>query len=75
MDEGRIFADKLSRGEQLDIGAVVFAGDYHWRNASWLLKLRVCFFGKRRDIMHLGALSHIRWWRGQPYLVSIREAV
>lgn len=69
-----IAADQLSPDDQRAVGTIVLAGEYLWRHAGRLLRLRVCLFGRRADVTHLGMICRIHWWRDQPYLVSIREA-
>lgn len=70
----KVLADRLAKGEQLQIGTLVLLADDLWRQAGWMQQLRVWLFGRRRDVVHLGTECRLHWWRGQPYLISIREA-
>lgn len=56
------------------IGSVVLVGDYNWRQGPMRAALAAWLFGRRERFVHLGLRCTVAWWRGQPYLISLREA-
>lgn len=58
----------------LHIGALVLLGADHWRAAPRYERVAVWALARRDRFDHLDTRIVIGWWRGRPYLVSIREA-
>lgn len=56
------------------IGAIVLVGDYNWRDGPWLPATMAFLFGQRQRFEHLGMRCTVAWWRGDPYLIWLREA-
>lgn len=57
----------------LSLGTMVLLAADYWRAAPWHKRLAVWALGRRERFEHLGTRLTIGWWRGRPYLVSIRE--
>lgn len=55
-------------------GAKVLVGDYNWRDGPKLPSLAAFLFGRRERFEHLGMRCTIAWWKGEPYLIRMREA-
>ncbi len=53
--------------------AKVMLGNLWWQDAGLGTVLCVLFFGRRETLIHLGTEAHLRWWRGRPYLVRLRD--
>lgn len=58
----------------LAYGAKTLVGDHNWKEAGLMETIRVLIWGRLEVFEHLGMRITIRWWRGKPYLTSIREA-
>jgi hypothetical protein len=58
----------------LSIGTVVLVGDYNWRKGLLWPSLCALVMGRRQRFTHLGMGCTVAWWRGQPYLIRMREA-
>lgn len=58
----------------LEVGAKVMMGDRNWQAAGPLELIAALLFGRREEITYLDMVCTIRWWRGSPYLSSIRRA-
>ncbi len=56
------------------VGAIVLVGDHNWRKGPFWPALCALLFGRRERFVHLGLRCSVAWWRGQPFLVRVREA-
>jgi hypothetical protein len=56
--------------------AILLAGDWHWRKGPRWKAFCARLLGRREEfVTHLGDVAHIAWWRGQPYLIDLSDAV
>ncbi len=55
------------------IGMLNLAANAHWKAAPWYTRAAVWLFGRHELVEHLGMRFRIGWWRGKPYLVTVRE--
>lgn len=57
------------------LDAILLVGDWRWRKGPRLPALAAFLLGKRQTVRtHLGDVVRLAWWRGEPYLISYREA-
>lgn len=61
--------DDLARG-----ALILVAQDNYGRAGLWTIAAAWAL-GRKRRIDHLGYSALVGFWRGQPYLLSFREAV
>ncbi|MCR9273229.1 MULTISPECIES: hypothetical protein [Mameliella] len=55
------------------VNAILLVGDHHWRKGpKWRAALAWCLGRREVFVTHLGDAAKVRWWRGEPYLVSLR---
>lgn len=52
---------------------LTIAANANWKNAGCLLRATVWIFGRHERFVHLGWQLRISWWRGVPFLLSIKE--
>jgi hypothetical protein len=60
-------------GYDLSQGGKVLVGDHNWRQGPFLGAAAAFLFGRRERFVHLGMRCTLSWWKGCPYLISIRE--
>lgn len=60
--------------QDMAYAAQVLVGDENWRRGPWRPALAAWAFGRRTRFTHLGMRCTVAWWKGQPYLVGMREA-
>ncbi|TNF21861.1 MAG: hypothetical protein EP318_06205 [Rhodobacteraceae bacterium] len=58
----------------MSYGAKVLVGDDNWRYGPKLPALAAFLFGRRERFEHLGMRCTVAWYKGQPYLIHMREA-
>ena len=63
----------VTRDEHLRYAETVFTAHTNWDDAPWLTLLAVLLFARRERIVQLGWRVTIGWWRGAPYLISMKE--
>ena len=57
----------------LALGAIALVGDHNWRRGPKWRAALAFLFGRWQRHEHLGMRLLVSWWRGQPYLIAIRE--
>ncbi len=61
-------------GHDLAMGAITLVGDHNWRRGPKWKAACALLLGRWQRHEHLGMRLLVSWWRGQPYLIAIREA-
>jgi hypothetical protein len=54
--------------------AILLVGDWRWRQGPRWKAALAWALGQREVLLtHKGDVAHLSWWRGHPYLISIKE--
>lgn len=57
------------------VNAILLVGDHHWRKGpKWKAAFAWAFGKRERFGTHLGGQATVSWWRGEPYLITLKEA-
>lgn len=64
----------MSPAQDAAIGALVLVGDHNFKKAHWFTLAAAWLFGRHQTFTHLDCRGRVAFWRGQPYLLTFREA-
>lgn len=55
------------------IALLIFVGAAHFKAARWCVLTAAWIFGRHWILRHLGREGRVAFWRGTPYLLTLRE--